>query len=177
MNQEQYDYALDDYGQPLSWEEYGLYNNFKGLTVSDFEFDEETWRWTYCGNDNNLDSKMVTSANPYEFKADGFSLIVEDGEIMGIYAKSLDDYSIIEQYKAIQELFVAINCGEENVEVRKVPKYYYDEEIHGNLKTAIDKIHSANNYTLTYKDNAPEDIKGNAVSSLKLNEVNLLQKK
>ena len=25
-------------------------------------------------------------------------------------------------------------------------------------------------YTLTYKDNAPEDIKGNAVSSLKLNE-------
>jgi hypothetical protein len=152
MNQEQYDYALDDFGQPLSWEEYGLYNNFKGLTVSDFEFDEETWRWTYCGNDNNLDSKMVTSANPYEFKADGFSLIVEDGEIMGIYAKSLDDYSIIEQYKAIQELFVAINCGEENVEVRKVPKYYYDEEVHGNLKTAIDKIHSANNYTLTYKD-------------------------
>ena len=152
MNEEQYDYALDDYGNPLSWESYGLYNNFKGLKVSDFTFDEETWRWTYTGSDQKLDDRMVTSANPYEFKTDGFSLIVEDEEIMGIYAKSKDDYSIVEQYKAIQELFVAVNAGEENVDVRKVPKYYYDEEIHGNLKAAIEKIQAATSYTLTYKD-------------------------
>lgn len=152
MNEEQYDYALDDYGNPLSWNEYGLYNNFKGLTVSDFEFNEDTWRWEYCGTDENLDTRMITSANPYEFKADGFSLIIEDGEIMGLYAKSQDDYSIVEQYKAIQELFVAVNYGENNVDVKKVPKYYYDEEIHGNLKVALDKIHNATSYTLTYKD-------------------------
>ena len=152
MNEEQYDYALDDNGMPLSWQEYGLYNNFKGLKVSDFTFDEETWRWTYNGTDLKLDDRMITSANPYEFKADGFSLIIEENEIMGLYAKSKDDYSIVEQYKAIQELFVAVNAGEDNVEVRKVPKYYYDEEIHGNLKVALDKMHAADSYTLTYKD-------------------------
>ena len=152
MNEEQYDYALDDYGNQLSWESYGLYNNFKGLKVTDFTFDEETWRWCYTGSDSKLDDRMITSANPYEFKADGFSLIIEDNEIMGVYAKSQDDYSIVEQYKAVQELFVAVNYGEENVDVRKVPKFYYDEEIHGNLKAAIEKIQSAESYTLTYKD-------------------------
>lgn len=152
MNEEQYDYALDDYGKPISWESYGLYNNFKGLKVSDFVFDEETWRWTYSGNDPKLDDRMITSANPYEFKANGFSLIIEDEEIMGVYAKSQDDYGIVEQYKAVQELFVAVNAGDENVDVRKVPKYYYDEEIHGPLKSALEKIHAASNYTLTYKD-------------------------
>ena len=152
MNEEQYDYALDDYGNQLSWESYGLYNNFKGLKVTDFTFDEETWRWCYTGSDPKLDDRMITSANPYEFKANGFSLIIEDNEIMGVYAKSQDDYSIVEQYKAIQELFVAVNYGEENVDVRKVPKFYYDEEVHGNLKAAIEKIQSAESYTLTYKD-------------------------
>ena len=39
-----------------------------------------------------------------------------------------------------------------NVDVRKVPKFYYDEEVHGNLKAAIEKIQSAESYTLTYKD-------------------------
>ena len=152
MNEEQYDYALDDYGKPLSWESYGLYNNFKNLTINDFTFDEETWRWTYSGNDQTLDDKMVSSANPYEFKANGFSLIIEDGEILGLYAKSQDDYSIVEQYKAVQELFVAVNYGEDNVDVRKVPKYFYDEEVHGNLKIALEKIKSASSYTLTYTD-------------------------
>ena len=152
MNEEQYEYALDDSGLPLSWNEYGLYNNFKGLTIDDFMFDEETWRWTYCGNDQELDNRMVASANPYEFKANGFSLIIEEGEILGIYAKSEDDYTIVEQYKAIQELIVAINYGEENVKVNKVPKYVYDEEIHGNLKQALETIHTKDNYTLRYKD-------------------------
>lgn len=152
MNEEQYEYALDNNGKELSWEEYGLYNNFKGLKVSDFTFDEDTWRWSYTGSDLNLDSRMITSANPYEFKANGFSLIIEEGEILGIYAKSADDYSIAEQYKAIQELIVAVNYGENNVDVKKVPKYTYDEKIHGNLKVALEKMHTANNYTLRYKD-------------------------
>lgn len=151
MNEEQYEYALDDYGQPLTWNEYGLYNNFKGLTVNDFTFDEETWRWTYTGSDKNLDKKMITSANPYEFKANGFSLIIEEGEILGIYAKSADDYSIAEQYKAIQELIVAINYGDD-VDVKKVPKYTFDPEVHGNLKEALEKIQALDNYTMRYKD-------------------------
>lgn len=151
MNEEQYEYALDDFGQPLSWEKYGLYNNFKGLKVSDFTFDEETWRWTYTGSDQNLDKKMITSANPYEFKPNGFSLIIEEGEILGVYAKSADDYSIAEQYKAIQELIVAINYGED-VEVKKVPKYTFDPEVHSNLKEALDKIQSLDNYTMRYQD-------------------------
>ena len=152
MNEEQYEYALDNNGRELSWDEYGLYNNFKGLDVSDFIFDEDTWRWTYAGSDKDLDQRMVTSANPYEFKANGFSLIIEEGEILGIYAKSLDDYSIAEQYKAVQELIVAVNYGENNVDVRKVPKYTYDEAVHGNLKVALEKMHNATNYTMRYQD-------------------------
>ena len=152
MNEEQYEYALDENGQPILWDNYGLYNNFKGLSVSDFIFDENTWRWTYCGTDYNLDNKMVTSANPYEFKANGFSLIIEEGEILGIYAKSDDDYSIAEQYKAIQELIVAVNYGENNVDVKKVPKYIYDEKVHGTLKAALENMHASDNYTLRYKD-------------------------
>ena len=152
LNEEQYEYALDNNGLPLSWDEYGLYNNFEGLTVSDFTFDEETWRWTYSGSDRNLDKKIITSANPYEFKANGFSLIIEEGEILGIYAKSSEDYSIAEQYTAIQELIVAINYGEENVTVNKVPKYYYDEKVHANLKEALEKIQVADNYTIRYQD-------------------------
>ena len=152
MNEEQYEYALDDYGNQISWNEYGLYNNFTNLKTSDFIFDEETWRWTYNGNDESIDDKMIASANPYEFKANGFSLIIEEGEILGLYAKSADDYSVVEQYKAVQELIVAVNYGEENVDVKKVPKYTYDEEVHGNLKAALENIRNAESYTLTYKD-------------------------
>ena len=160
MNVEEYEPTLDEKGQPITWEEYGLYNNFKGLKVSDFEFDTEIWRWKYVGNDPLLDDKMVASANPYEFKPNGFSLIIEDGEIMGIYAISQDDYTIVEQYKAVQELIVAINYGEENVEVTKIPKFVFDEEKHTLLKEAIENMQNLDSYSMTFNQ-----VTGSSISS------------
>lgn len=112
MNEEQYTPMQADDGSSVSWEDAGLYNNLKGLKLSDFQFNEKTWRYEYVGSDERLDEKIVASANPYDFIADGFSLIIEDGEILGIYAKSKEDYSIAVGYKAIQELIVAINFDE-----------------------------------------------------------------
>ena len=111
-----------DDGSSVSWEDAGLYNNLKGLKLSDFQFNEKTWRYEYVGSDERLDEKIVASANPYDFIADGFSLIIEDGEILGIYAKSKDDYSIAVGYKAIQELIVAINF-DETVDVKRITKF------------------------------------------------------
>lgn len=152
MNVEQYEPLLDDYGNPIEWKNYGLYNNFTNLKVSDFSFNNDTWRWEYVGSDKFLDDRMIASANPYDFKTQGFSLIIEEGEIMGIYAKSDYDYTILEQYKAIQELYVAVNYGEKTVEVPTIPTYTYDEEVHGALKEALEKMNNLENYTLTYKE-------------------------
>jgi len=152
MNVEQYEPLLDDYGNPINWDEYGLYNNFTNLKVSDFMFNNDTWRWEYVGSDSDLDDRMIASANPYDFKTRGFSLIIEEGEIMGIYAKSDYDYTIVEQYKAIQELYVAVNYGEKTVVVPTIPTYTYDEEVHGTLKEALENMNNLENYTLTYKE-------------------------
>ena len=45
---------------------------------------------------------------------------------MGIYSKSYEDYTIVEGYKGIQELFVAISCSD-SIEVPTISKYSYDE--------------------------------------------------
>lgn len=47
MNEEQLYPVKDDSGNVVTWEESGYYNNFVGLSVSDFYLDEETWRYTY----------------------------------------------------------------------------------------------------------------------------------
>lgn len=56
--------------------------------------------------------KVVASANPYNFEPKALGLLIDEGQVMGIYAESNDDYSISEGYLAVQELFVAINKGE-----------------------------------------------------------------
>ena len=160
MNVEEYEPALDNKGNPITWEEYGLYNNFKGLKVSDFEFDTEIWRWKYVGSDESLDDRLIASANPYEFKTNGFSLIIEEGEIMGIYAISKDDYTIVEQYRAVQELIVAINYGEENVKVTKIPKFVFDQEKHTLLKEAIENMQNLESYSMTFNQ-----VTGSSISS------------
>ncbi len=149
MNDESYTPMLEN-DKTVTWNDSGLYNNFVGLTVDDFEFDEETWRYKYVGSDAKLPQRMVQSANPYDFKAKSFSLIIDDGEIIGIYAISGDHYEILEGYRSVQELFVAIGIGD-TVEVPTITKYSH-EDIHDTLKEAIDNMHSLNNYTLSFKE-------------------------
>ncbi len=149
-NEEQFEPMLDDDGKAISFIDSGLYNNFIGLKVSDFAFNDETWRYDYVGSDEKLPAKMIASANPYDFKELGFSLIVEDGEVIGIYAKSDEDYTISDGYKAIQELIVAVNYGE-TVVVPTIAKYAHDP-IHDKLNEAIENMKALDNYTLDFKE-------------------------
>lgn len=149
-NQEEYAPMLDDNGSKVSWLESGLYNNFKGLKVSDFEFNTEKWCYEYVGADENLPQKMVSSANPYDFDAVKLSLIIEEGEIMGIRALSASDYGIASGYRAVQELTVAVNFGE-TVDVPTISKYPTDPDGgHDPLIEAIANMQKQTNYTVDF---------------------------
>lgn len=150
MNDEEYFPMIDEKGKEVSWTDSGLYNGLKDLKVSDFEFNEETWRYEYSGNDTNLAERIIASANPYDFDPTGFALIIEDGEVMGIYSKSNPDYSIYQGYKAIQELTVVINYGD-SVEVPTITKYSHDD-IHDELQVAINNMQALESYTLDFKE-------------------------
>lgn len=150
MNDEKFYPMEDEDGQYVSWTDAGLYNNFLNLTINDFKFNEKTWRYEYCGGDDVLVQRMIASANPYEFVPLNFALIIEEGEIMGIYSKSDNDYTIVEGYKAVQELYVAINYGE-TVEVPTISKYSH-EEIHDTLQVAINNMQALDSYELEYNE-------------------------
>ena len=150
QNQEEYAPMLDENGSKVTWIDSGLYNNFKGLTVSDFTFNAEKWCYEYVGADKDLPQRMVASANPYDFKAVNLSLIIEEGEIMGIRALSASDYGIASGYRAVQELTVAVNFGE-TVDVPTISKYPTDPGgNHDPLKEAIANMQSQTNYTLDF---------------------------
>lgn len=151
MNEEEYFPMTDDYGYEYTWEEAGLYNNFKTLSVSDFTFDTESWRWVYTAGDTNLVSRVIASANPYDFSTDNFALIIENGEILGIYAKSKPDYTIAVGYKAIQHLYASLICGEDVVTVPTIAKYTH-EDIHDDLNTAIANMQALTSYKVELLD-------------------------
>lgn len=151
MNNEQFVPMLDDNDEVLTWEDSGLYNSLKNLKVEDFEFDEDLWRWMYKG-DEKITKRIIASATPYEFEVKKWGLIIDKGEIVCIYAQSEDDYQIVEGYKSVQELFVAINTSE-SVEVPTIGKFTHDEqydELYGRLQTAIDNMRALDNYTLDF---------------------------
>lgn len=151
LNDEQYFPMEDDYGNEVSWEKGGLYNSLQYLQASDFRFNEENWRYEYVGSNKEILNRIIASANPYDFKPVSLELIIENNEILGIYMKSDSDYSILQGYKGIQELYVAINCGD-SVKVPTVTKYKTDEKYHPQLQTAIDNMHNLDSYTVTMKD-------------------------
>ncbi len=145
-NSEEYTPMLDENDEEVSWVDSGLYNNFKGLKVSDFEFNSETWRYEYKGADEGLLARMTASANPYDFVPTNLSLIIEDGEIIGFRSVSEPDMTIAQGYKAIQTLTVAVNYGE-TVEVPTISKFGHDEA-HDKLTEAIANMHALESYSL-----------------------------
>lgn len=154
MNDEQFVPMLDEAsGEVVSWEDSGLYNNLKNLKVEDFVFDDSTWMWMYKG-DEKMTKRIIASATPYEFEVKKWGLGIDKGEIIYIYAQSEDDYQIVEGYKSIQELYVAINTSE-SVEVPTIGKFTHDEqydELYGRLQTAIDNMRALDSYTLDFYD-------------------------
>ncbi|MCM1236808.1 MAG: hypothetical protein NC489_42575 [Ruminococcus flavefaciens] len=158
MNEEEYYPMTDKAGEPVSWEDAGLYNNFKGLKASDFEFDEDDWRYYYTGNDDETAQKMISSASPYEFDVSRFGLLIDGGELLGIYAESKASLTVVQGYKAIEKLYSYINCGEENVEVPEITKYEHNPLTtsgghidHDTLQTAIDNMRALKSYKTDVK--------------------------
>lgn len=150
MNDELYSPMLDDNDNKITWENSGFYNNFEGLTVSDFTFDEDEWRWVYTSKNTEFMKRVVASANPYDFDPIGLSLIIDNGEIVGFSALAGDDYSIAANYNAIQELFVAVAFGD-TVDVPQITKYS-TEEIHTDLKVALENMHALSSYKVTSRE-------------------------
>lgn len=159
-NEDEYAPMLDASGREVSWEASGLYNNFAGLTTADFTFNEDTWRYEYTGADKTLPARMVASANPYDFVPSGLSLIIEEGEIMGITSVCEEDYSIVPGYCSRQELTVAVNYGE-TVEVPTISRYQKDDKgLHDLLNAAVAKMRALQSYTLTFKETTASYLTG-----------------
>ena len=157
MNDEEYYPMTDEAGEPVSWTDAGLYNNFKSLKASDFEFDENEWRYFYKGTDEVILKNMVASANPYEFEAKRFGMIIEDGELLGIYAESKPSYTVIQGYKSYEKLYAFINCGEDNVKVPEIRKFESNPATagggkidHETLRTAISNMQNLESYKLDF---------------------------
>ncbi len=150
-NDEKYEPMTDSQGNSVSWQDAGLYNNLKNLSVSDFEFDEETWRYVYKNKNSDLVKKVIAMSNPYDFITDTFGLIIDGGEIMGLYSKAYPDETIVSGYSTIQELFVAVTTSS-TVEVPTIPTYTFDPEVHTLLKNALDNMQALTSYTLDFNE-------------------------
>lgn len=157
MNDEEYYPMTDEKGNTVSWTDAGLYNNFKTLSASDFEFNEKDWRYYYKGGDDDLSQKMVASATPYEFDPARFGLIIDGGDILGIYAESKPSYTVVQGYKSIQKLYSYVNCGEENVEVPVISKFEHNPATtdgghidHDILDAAIENMRNLKSYTVDF---------------------------
>lgn len=148
MNEEEYVPMLDDDGIAVSWTDAGLYNNFNELSLEDFTFNNETWRWEYSGDDETLVSRMVASANPYDFVPTNLALIITDGHIAGIYSLAKPDLTLVEQYEAVQELTAVINVGDD-VKVPTIKKFEH-AEVHDKLQTAINNMRALDSYTVDF---------------------------
>lgn len=149
LNDEEYTPMTDDYGNNVKWEDGGLYNNLSSLKASDFKFNSDTWRYEYVGNDTKLLEKIVASSNPYDFEPTDLSLIIEEGEVMGVSLNSAPDYTIASGYKALQQLVVVID-NSENVKVPKITKYAH-MDFHDDLAKAIENMNSLESYELDFR--------------------------
>ena len=151
MNEEGYTPITDDFGKVISWENSGMKNYLDQLVVSDFTYNNETGRYHYNKEDKSLVSNILSSANPYDFEVDDFSLIISDGEIIGINVVSKYDTTISAGYKAKQTYIGTINYGEDIVEVNKIGKYVYEPDYHDSLRDAISKMQGLTSYNTKVK--------------------------
>lgn len=153
MNTEEYVPMLDANEQEITWEASGLYNNFKGLTLANFTFDEEEWAWKYVstGNSDTLMQRMIDSACPYEFDPISLALEIAGGEIVGIVMKSDWSRSVVPGYNSLQTFEAVLNTGAENVEVPTITKYGTDEDHHPALNEALANMRALTSYTTKFR--------------------------
>ncbi len=149
MNDEEYFPMEDESGNPVLWADSGLYNCFRGLSVDDFEFDEETWLWKYVGDDETLIPRMIAMANPYEFTPRNLYLTIDSGFIIGFEADSETDYRVVPGYRSEMHMSVVVSTDEDIV-VPTIGKYQRDQEWHPQLEAAIEKTKALESYKMNF---------------------------
>ena len=152
MNEEQYQTLMNDDNQPVTWQASGFYNPFKGLSLSDFDFDEKQWKYKYVGADSTLPTRMVAASNPYDFKPRNVYLVIEDGAVVGFYSQSEPDYTLAANYVGHNELTVMVNYGDD-VEVKKAEKYTHDakyDKYYSDFAAAIENMRALKSYTTSF---------------------------
>lgn len=150
MNEESFVPTVDEDGRTIPWEEAGMKNYLDELVVADFTYNEATGRYHYNKTDFSIIDNIASSANPYDFEPDDFSLIISDGEIIGINVSSEFDTTISAGHKAEQTLISTINYGEDLVEVNKIEKFEH-EEYHDFLDTALNNMRNLTSYNTKVK--------------------------
>lgn len=164
MNTEEYIPYTDDENRLVTWEEAGYYNNYTGLTLADFTFNEDTWQYEYSGSDPTFMERAVSCAMPYSFAPVTFGLVLSKSGIDGITAASDVDYTVQSGYAAYQRLTMSINKGDEVV-IPDFPTYNF---LQGQepLRDAIENMRSLSSYTVTFS-NIMNSISGNSYSGYK----------
>lgn len=149
MNDELYTPMKNSNEESVSWHDAGLYNSLADLKVSDFKFNDETWRYEYIGNDESLLKRIAASANPYDYDPKSLGLIIEEGEVMGIYMDSKDDFALVSGYKALQQLVVVIDHSD-TVKVPSINKYPH-KDFQDELQVAINNMRNLKSYKLDFR--------------------------
>ena len=152
MNEEHYTPLTDEKEKAISWEESGFYNPFKGLSVSDFTFDEDEWKYRYTGKDETLPARMIAASDPYDFVPSEVYLMIEDGAVAGIYSVAEPSYTVAAGYVAYNTLNAAVNYGDD-VEVEKIAKYSHEsryDEYYSKFAEAIENMKKLDSYETTF---------------------------
>ena len=152
MNEEHYTALTDDNENAITWKNSGFYNPFKGLTVSDFTFNEDEWKYEYTGSDETLPTRMLAASNPYDFVPKNIYLLIEEGTVAGIYSVAEPSYTIAEGYVAYNTLNAAINYGD-GVEVEKIAKYSHEsryDKYYSDFAQAIKNMQNLSSYETTF---------------------------
>lgn len=156
MNDKEYSRMKDDDGNDITWEAAGLYNNFNGanLTVADFTFDTSIWKYVYSGADETLKTRVVASANPYNFDPTNIALMIDDtagnGVITGVYSVSKDDYGVSSGHRSVMKLTSYFDSYE-GLEMPEITKFPTDEK-HQPLIEALENMRSLESYKTVVRE-------------------------
>ncbi len=154
--------VVDGNGGYVAWSDSDYNNALRGLSVSDFKFNESNWRWEYVGSDADArKAKMravIASAHTEGFEPKNMYLIVDEGDVAGLYSESVDDFEMYEGYRVRKKLTVAVNVGDA-VTVPEIKKFAHSD-MHDELQAAIDKMRALSNYTTECLDNSTTMMSG-----------------
>lgn len=177
--------TIKDYQSiPVMWEEQHLWNHLGSLTTDSFEFDSDNEVFRYIDDASNADVAYFMEYLKYSFTPiltteDGalgeMYLVVEDGAIVGLKARTLITYYGSETAEnASGESYTEIDLRFSDIGSTSVPDpvAYTAPQNADKLQAAIDNMKDATNYTFNAVDTTtyapvsdPSDYEMSSVSS------------